>query len=134
MGTNYYWNHGGERCPTCGHSDAEQLHIGKSSSGWCFSLHVDPVAGIHDLDDWRSRLGQSGTWITDEYGAALTVDELILIIAERGRPEPCPATAEFLRMNNAQLGPNGLVRHVIDGSHCIGHGAGTWDLITGEFS
>ena len=37
-------------------------------------------------------------------------------------------------MNYAEPGPNGLVRAKINGVHCIGHGEGTWDYITGEFS
>lgn len=41
---------------------------------------------------------------------------------------------EFYTRNNAVPGPNGLARHRIDMAHCIGHGAGTWDLILGEFS
>jgi len=42
--------------------------------------------------------------------------------------------ADFHRENHSEPGPNNLVRHKIDDVHCIGHGEGTWDLITGEFS
>ena len=41
---------------------------------------------------------------------------------------------EWFMQNNAEHGPNGLVRSKIDGHHCIGHGAGTWDLEVGDFS
>lgn len=40
----------------------------------------------------------------------------------------------FLEMNNAELGPNNLLRHKIDGQFCIGHGEGTWDYCIGDFS
>ena len=38
MGTNYYWQES-EPCAACGRG-YEQVHVGKSSAGWCFSLHV----------------------------------------------------------------------------------------------
>jgi hypothetical protein len=41
--------------------------------------------------------------------------------------------AEKLESNHAERGPNNLLRHQI-GEGCIGHGAGTWDLIEGGFS
>ena len=41
MGTNYYFEDSSEVCECCGRG-AESLHIGKSSGGWCFSLHVMP--------------------------------------------------------------------------------------------
>ena len=42
MGTNYYLHRPRtNECEHCGRADeAPPLHIGKSSSGWCFSLHV----------------------------------------------------------------------------------------------
>ncbi len=53
MGTNYYL-HEKPDCECCGRP-FEALHIGKSSSGWCFSLHVMPEDMINTLDDWRSK-------------------------------------------------------------------------------
>ncbi len=69
MGTNYYLKTAAP-CPTCGH-EQEPLHIGKSSGGWVFSLHVDPDAGLCDLPDWESRWAKPGATITDEYGETI---------------------------------------------------------------
>lgn len=110
MGTNYYL-HEKPDCECCGRS-FEPLHIGKSSYGWCFSLHVMP--GIKTLDDWRNRWSMPGSYIRNEYGDLVSVADMELIITGR-------------------RGPNGLLRHQIDG-HCVGHGEGTWDYISGEFS
>ena len=110
MGTNYYLQ---KECPECGHR--YRAHIGKSSGGWCFSLHVDPENDIRDIDDWEALCEKDGWQIVNEYGEKKAWMELYLCITDRG----CVG---------------GLLRHPIDGTHCIGHGSGTWDLITGEFS
>ena len=62
MGTNYYLT---EDCECCGRAFPD-LHIGKSSGGWCFSLHVIPSEGLNSLDEWESRF--SCGVITNEYG------------------------------------------------------------------
>jgi hypothetical protein len=41
---------------------------------------------------------------------------------------------QFHQMNHSEKGPKGLLRHKIEGGHCIKHGVGTWDCILGEFS
>ena len=158
MGTNYYFrkplaNH----CEHCGRSDPpEELHIGKSSAGWCFSLHVHPEQNICSLADWET-IWPTGT-IVNEYGENITPAEMFSVITGRSRekdwdsdwwaPKPCgkdfkgnPVTipgytseAEFHRFNHSERGPNGLLRHRLDGHHCIGHGPGTYDYITGDFS
>jgi hypothetical protein len=131
MGTNYYW-HERHACPTCDRP-FEALHIGKSSGGWCFSLHVYPDDGIRDLPDWEERFARAGSWIDDEYGSPVTAAEMRRTIADRGRPEwPSGSTFDYAS-NGAEPGPKNLVRHRI-GRHCVGHGAGTWDLIIGDFS
>jgi hypothetical protein len=134
MGTNYYLETPEtEPCAHCGRADkTERLHIGKSSGGWCFSLHVIPEEGINDLPDWESRW-QNGT-IKDEYGDTLSPLGMLDVITARGwkeRPDPLPQI--WYDQNHAEPGPNGLSRHRI-GKHCVSHGAGTWDCITGEFS
>jgi hypothetical protein len=113
------------------------LHIGKSSAGWCFSLHVDD--SVRSLDDWRKEWSKPGTRIVDEYGGEVTREDMERTITDRqGRgwddrnwPE---AESRFHAHNYSQRGPNGLLRHRLDDSHCIGHGDGTYDLITGDFS
>jgi hypothetical protein len=145
MGTNYYW-HPESACPTCGHRDEESaLHIGKSSGGWCFSLHVARLndaaydAGLPlNLDGWREKFSQPGSEIVDEYGCRIHPDDMLTTITERSWPlqDVLGRTRDPLwyAQNSAQEGPNGLVRHLVDGYHCIGHGEGTWDLVAGEFS
>jgi hypothetical protein len=113
MGTNYYL-HLRDDCPTCGRA-FEGMHIGKSSAGWCFSLHVMPDEGIYDVQDWQYLWDSSETHIKDEYGRRVTVDEMETIICCR------------------QWNGQHPQRHEIDG-FCVGHGQGTWDLIDGEFS
>ena len=115
MGTNYFYSPR-PPCAECGrHFD--ELHIGKSSGGWCFALHVIPDEGINSLDDWKARFALPGSSIQNEYGDVTTVEEMLSIITERERQGRLP------------------LRHdPVDGRHCIGHGEGTWDLIAGEFS
>lgn len=143
MGTNYYWLNVENECDHCGRGDVvERLHIGKSSGGWCFGLHVHPNQGINDLPDWEVRWA-SGGHIENEYGERVDPAKMWSVIAERewnrgGSGDETPfgyaSWDEFYRRNHAAPGPNGLVRHRIEPGHCIGHGAGTWDLIVGEFS
>lgn len=128
MGTNYYWIP--NPCPTCGHG--ERVHIGKSSAGWVFSLHVHPGDDIHGLRGWVNawRIGT----IVDEYDETVSADEMLRTITERARHGGPDQPAEWYAQNSAEPGPNRLARHKIDGRHCIGHGEGTWDLCVGEFS
>lgn len=138
MGTNYYLET--DVCARCGRGD-DRLHIGKSSGGWCFSLHVDPVQGINSLDDWLVRFENPTTRIVDEYGDEVTSAEMLRIITGRnGNPDewsgPPPGYlnwAAFHECNHSEPGPRGLLRHRI-GRFCVGHGDGTYDLIPGEFS
>lgn len=139
MGTNYYATP--QPCPHCGRTD-ERVHIGKSSVGWVFALMTHPDIGINTLDDWKAYLVDKV--ITDEYGRNHTVDELLAVIVERSwrkRPDVSGAPplgysswSAYLAMNQSEIGPNNLLRHRIDGRHCIGHGEGTWDYMKGEFS
>jgi hypothetical protein len=111
----------------------ESLHIGKSSGGWCFRLHVYPEHGINDLDDWKPFL-EDGI-IFDEYETFTTADTMLRIITERSwDSDPRRYTAATLATNCAQPGPNGLLRSRLLPGHCIGHGQGTWDLMIGDFS
>ena len=79
MGTNYYWSE--EACQSpCKHCrGGDRLHIGKSSGGWCFSLHVIPYEGINTLDDWKAKFALPGSEIVDEYGTRLTAEEMGLV-------------------------------------------------------
>jgi len=138
MGTNYYW-HENAKCECCGRS-YKPLHIGESSAGWCFSLHVIPELGINDLDDWRKRWKRPNTFIRNQYGETITPEGMDRIITKRtgnldvGWEERFASSeSTFHRENHSQRGPYGLVRHEL-GRYCVKHGDGTWDCIPGEFS
>lgn len=113
MGTNYYL-HQQPDCECCGRP-FEPLHIGKSSGGWAFALHVMPDDNVTTLDDWRNLWGAPGAYIRNEYGERIPIADMELIVTVRHHQR-------------------GLLRSDIDGRHCLGHGPGTWDYIAGEFS
>jgi hypothetical protein len=128
MGTNYHLKTSDPRF-----SDPEAVHIGKSSGGWCFMLHIYPELRICTLDDWRPLI-EAGS-ITDSNGVYTAPDTMLRIITERSwAPQPDSFTPQRLAANHATPGPNGLLRQQIDGTHCVGHGEGTWDLMVGVFS
>lgn len=133
MGTNYYLHE--EICTCCKHYN--ERHIGKSSGGWCFSLHVYPEDGINDLEDWKRKFGEASE-VWNEYGEKISIDMLLQIITERSWPQLRDVDADyweqFHRDNHSENGPNNLLRHSIMDGHCISHGSGTWDLIIGDFS
>ena len=76
MGTNYYLTKERNYCHHCGRKDVETKHIGKSSSGWVFSLHVYPEEGIHDLSDWTKKFPDGK--ITNDYGHSIPVLHALL--------------------------------------------------------
>lgn len=111
MGTNYYIRF--KPCEYCGKSE-DEYHIGKSSYGWVFTLHVDPHRNILTLEDIKKMWDQPDAKIYDEYDDKIEKEEMLNIITKRKHPK-------------------GLLRHDIDGTHCIGHGDGTYDFVKGEF-
>ena len=139
MGTNYYAVIESEMgaCPTCGrdgHLVEKRWHIGKSSYGWCFALHIGSEREPHipeSLEAWKSTW-KSSIRIENEYGETMTLESMEKIITGRDHPHANKDRDWFIS-NHAVPGPNNLARHSL-GDHCIGHGEGTWDLITGEFS
>ena len=83
MGTNYDWRT--KVCQTCGHA-AEEKHIGKSSAGWCFALHVYPEEGILTLENWITKwTADPQGVIRNEYEEVLSVEEMIEVITRRMR-------------------------------------------------
>lgn len=129
MGTNFYLKVKDPPgpCHACGHTPAQpkSIHIGKSSAGWCFSLHVYPedLEQVTDqgpprpqsLEDWRVRFEGPKFMIEDEYDNPITAKEMMSIITERAQ---------------------GLRRHPVHDGHCLGPGPddATYDLIIGWFS
>jgi hypothetical protein len=145
MGCNFYL-HPQADCPCC-KRPYERLHIGKSSYGWCFSLHVIPDLGIHTLEDWQERWSQPGAFIRDEYGDEVSPEEMLAKIAERAHNVKTDWDSDWWRhrdyyqdetdfhyKNMSERGPNFLLRHRVDGVHCCGQGPGTYDYILGYFS
>lgn len=137
MGTNYFLKP--DACGHCGRSD-ERKHIGKSSAGWCFALHVYPEDGIRDLADWEPLFRKPGNKIEDEYRHPVMADAMIEHITKRSwkKTENIPFGytnwEDFYESNHAVPGPKNLIRHKADNRYCIGYGNGTWDLMIGEFS
>lgn len=141
MGTNYYL-HRDEDCQCCGRLFTP-LHIGKSSGGWCFSLHVMPEHGINTLEDWRKRWAEPGAYIRNEYGERVSIADMELTITKRYNEKNLAdvrrwqgfylSEQDFHQRNYSEPGPFGLLRHCL-GDRCVAHGEGTWDYIMGEFS
>lgn len=140
MGTNYYLCKKGEKliCPHC-LEDVNRRHIGKSSAGWVFALHVYPAEGIHDLRDWEKLWRDEAYQIEDEYGKVITHNKMLENITERSNLPwdqqtwlPYANERNFHRSNHSLRGPNGLLRSQLS-ERCIKHGAGTWDCFVGHF-
>ena len=134
MSTNYYL-YESPPCDKCGHQ-SEPLHIGKSSFGWCFSLHVDEDLGLVDLASWQRLWESPEATIRNEYGEKIEPSIMTDIITHRSAKSDgwsIQGEANFHERNYSERGPNGLLRHKI-GKYCVGHGEGTWDYIRGDFS
>jgi hypothetical protein len=135
----------------------EATHLGLSSGGWCFALHVYPERGINDLPEliiWlNDELGylkqppQEWPKIVDENGQVHTLGSFLETVTKRQSARRIgegwdgewwgflyQSEQHFHDSNHSVRGPSGLLRHRVDGVHCVGHGSGTWDLIVGEFS
>ncbi len=135
MGTNYYLHK--NPCPHCGRSQ-ENVHIGKSSFGWCFSLHVEPAQDNfpHNLKDWQKLWDDPANKIFNEYGAEISSKEMMDIITNRMRFDKSNLRSfeveKMLNKGTCVVGPRNLLRHT--DKCCVGHGGRkTYDLLTGEF-
>jgi len=143
MGTNYYIK-GESTKEICEHCNSKYIkenliHIGKSSCGWCFGLHIIPELNINNLADWKKMW--KGKKIYDEYNKIISKKEMLNIITKRNYKveiikfpnEYYLNQEQFYEQNNCTLGINGCLRRNISGQYCVGHGEGTWDLIIGDF-
>lgn len=132
MGTNYF-HESQDACDKCGAptpgSNLVRRHIGKSSAGWCFALHVYPAEGIYDLVHWVKRWKHGK--IVDEYGGLLTTPQMLTVILVRLSLDSEPLTPQWLVQNDAYMGPFGLARAAIRPPRVLGPGCGTYDRITG---
>lgn len=125
MGTNYYWQLN-EHTP--------KRHIGKSSYGWAFQLHVHfeiPDVEWYNLGykypchvikyrDWKKLFEYPGSIITSEYNERIGSQRMREIIEDR---------AQFIASARTELS-----RTPVDGVHCVYKAKGSWDYIAGEFS
>jgi len=124
MGTNYYW-HEKPDCECCGRP-FEGIHIGKSSMGWAFALHVYPDAPddyssecrpdhpVVSLDDWIELFRIPGSYIVNEYGKRYALDEFLQVVLDRKSPSEMHGLSHH-------AGPSVLSTHK------------TYDCITGYF-
>ncbi|NOX49183.1 MAG: hypothetical protein GXP16_01430 [Gammaproteobacteria bacterium] len=133
MGTNYYWHEKSSPCDKCGHDEAKEIHIGKSSNSWVFFLHVDSEEGIFGLTDWVDRFAEDGSYIMSEYGTRIPGATMLAVILERKNTENS-WSAETIKRNHAKPGPSGLYRG-IDHRHFDPPDPDTdvYDLVEGEF-
>lgn len=135
MGTNYYLV--SPECSHCGKELEPRIHLGKSSFGWCFSLHVYPEFGICDIAAIRALIVEKikDKWyIINEYNEQISVDKFFDIVTKRKGKQISEENLEWYKQNYALPGPKNLVRHQLHPNHCIGHGTGTYDYCIGEFS
>lgn len=130
MGTNYYWHQKPAPCRTCGHDEAKVIHIGKSSMGWVFMLHVDSEEGLNTLEDWQDRWTKPGSKILSEYGTLTDIEKMNDIILDRENASE-PWSVSRMAQNQASPGPRGLYRGVFNFQPSNDE---TYDLVDSEFS
>lgn len=133
MGTNFYAHV--DPCGECGHA-ATVVHIGKSSRGWVFSLHVGGDAPEH-LRGWTTFLKRKGVVIKDEYSRVVSLEDLLEIITKRAGRER-GTTSSTSMGEGAFFDPYvGLWRVSPNGAwsnHRTPVMGKTYDLCRGEFS
>jgi hypothetical protein len=128
VGTNYYFRN----------DEGIYWHVGKSSLGWCFAMHVDK--DLKDITDLIRYLDEFlPDKIVDNNGTEYTAAELLGVILLRGVGETprSKRTDTYLRTNHAVLGPQGLLRYEISvTSRCVGHAIAGLpvDYVAGDFS
>ena len=133
MGTNYYAQ---VQQPD---NTVTELHIGKSSAGWAFSLRIHPEEhGITDLADWMPVLFDPTTEIVDEYGMTHTAESMFRTITGRAREDKLQLSDRAAQENGAWIDTRYrlLRKNFNTGWNARrGHnGSGTWDCCNYEFS
>ena len=61
----------------------QEVHIGKASMGWHFSLAIYPKYGINNFKDWEKLILDPDNIIKDECDRVITPQEMIDIITKR---------------------------------------------------
>jgi hypothetical protein len=64
-------------------ADNEEIHFGKSSTGWVFTVRQYPEQGLCTLYDWMSLLASPYNTVRDEYGSDVSVAELMNTVMNR---------------------------------------------------
>jgi hypothetical protein len=126
MGTNYYVK--SERCNCCDHKP-DDFHIGKSSYGWYFTMHVTYT--ITNFQDMLIFLVDNRYNIYNEYGDKVELEDIIRTICCRSGNN----TAENYYENSiyCELGQYGLVKFKV-GFGCIGSSEiNPIDYVPGDF-
>jgi hypothetical protein len=147
MSTNYYLK---ERNPVNPSEDCNKIHLGKSSMGWTFALHVRPEEGINSLRDLvyyiSEKRSEYACEIVDEYGTVINLRQFLHVVTNRQNAARIlnnwsdfelhgyGSEEHFHRVNFSERGPSGLLRRRIDFERVVGHGEGTWDYVVGEFN
>lgn len=119
-------------------TDKFRYHIGKSSFGWTFSLHIKPpfINGIKEIERF---LSLQSVHVEDQNKNILTKDEMLSIIYNRIGEDKWwnEITQEWLDQRDAIKDPRNLVRFKVGDIDvhvkCIGYEDGPWDLIVGDF-
>lgn len=85
MSTNYY-----QRINICEHCNRyDEIHLGKSSSGWTFGFHGErrsdpelyPMGIVLTFDDWKARLKDAK--IFNENNEEVSLDKLLELIKSK---------------------------------------------------
>ena len=85
------------------------LHIGKSSSGWHFSLCIYPTIGINNLEDWKKVWSSSNFKIYMESDEEISEEELMSYIVNRQYPGEIDED-KILKQNNDMAEKAGIGR------------------------
>lgn len=132
MGTNYYIR--SQTGANIEGLDTPEWHIGKSSAGWVFALHVDnKIKSFEDITKvfFNEYLKSDGSRIYEEYGDSVHLDIMINIIAHRKSWwTSLDGAGDFCSFCDTDIN---LMRRKV-GINCVANGEGTYDLIEGEFS
>ena len=81
MGTNYYTAE--NYCDHCKQYKVD-LHIGKSSGGWCFSFQGYKWMSLTSWQAWKAYLKDK--LIMDEYGEKMTYESFVDLIEKHKAP------------------------------------------------
>lgn len=68
----------------------QEIHIGKSSMGWHFTLCIYPAYGISSFEDWEKLFYSGNCTILNEYDEEISPEEMISIITDRKALEWTP--------------------------------------------